>query len=302
MGTSGAQHLLGPHVVGQRVVIRHLLPDGRATDVLGVCLAWTDDQVVVDRDGAGPVRIALADVVTGKPVPPRASVRHRVSAYDVELHTSSLWPSLRVEPLGDWLLRAAAPYNGRLRKRANSALAVRAPDMALPAAAAGVRAFYGALEQDPLIQVTAGSDLEQALASLGFVPLGDGDAHCQLAPVSRALRTSRSLAPSLAATLEQESPDHTRLRLEYIDPTGTVFARGEAAVDGDWVGLQGIEVDPTRRRQGVATAVIADLLDWGASLGAITAWLHVETDNPASIAVYERLGFVTHHTTRYLRG
>ncbi len=302
MGTSGAQHLLGPHVVGQRVVIRHLLPDGRATDVLGICLAWTSEHVTVDRDGAGPVRIALADVVTGKPVPPRASVRHRVSAHDVELHTASLWPTLTAEPLGEWVLRSAPPYNGRLRRRANSALALREPAVALPDAAAGVRVFYGALDQDPLIQVLADSEAEAALALLGFVALGDGDAHCQLAPVSRALRTSRGLAPALAATLEQESPDHARLLLEYADPTGTVIARGEAAVDGDWVGLHAIEVDPARRRQGLATAVIADLLDWGASLGAITAWLHVETDNQAGTATYERLGFVTHHTTRYLRG
>ena len=29
---------------------------------------------------------------------------------------------------------------------------------------------------------------------------------------------------------------------------------------------------------------------------------HVETDNDAGIAAYERLGFVTHHTNRYLIG
>jgi ribosomal protein S18 acetylase RimI-like enzyme len=48
--------------------------------------------------------------------------------------------------------------------------------------------------------------------------------------------------------------------------------------------------------------VLAELLDWGASLGATTALLHVETVNAGAIALYERHGFVTHHTNRYLVG
>ena len=92
----------------------------------------------------------------------------------------------------------------------------------------------------------------------------------------------------------------SRLTVEYGD--ASVVARGEAALDGDWLGLHDIQVDPSQRRQRHATRVIADLLDWGASRGATTAWLHVETDNDAGLATYGRLGFVTHHTNRYLRG
>jgi N-acetylglutamate synthase len=46
--------------------------------------------------------------------------------------------------------------------------------------------------------------------------------------------------------------------------------------------------------------VLAELLDWAASQGARTAVLQVETDNPGAVRLYERLGFVTHHTYRYL--
>ena len=91
-------HTLGPHVVGQRVVVRHLLPDGRASDVLGTCTSWGADSLTIDRDGppgrAGPIEIALSDVVTGKPVPPRASVRARVPAREVELHSFADWPEV----------------------------------------------------------------------------------------------------------------------------------------------------------------------------------------------------------------
>ena len=43
--------------------------------------------------------------------------------------------------------------------------------------------------------------------------------------------------------------------------------------------LHTVEVRPDHRRQGLATRVIAELLDWGASRGATTAWLQVETHN-----------------------
>ncbi len=46
--------------------------------------------------------------------------------------------------------------------------------------------------------------------------------------------------------------------------------------------------------------MIAALLEWGAERGATTAWLHVEVDNEPGLALYEGLGFATHHTCRYL--
>ncbi len=291
------KHSLGPHVVGLRVVVRHLLPDGRATDVLGVCTAWDGDSLTIDRDGqpegTDPVTIALADVVTGKPVPPRASVRARVGAREVEEHIGALWSSVTTEPLGDWLLRASPPHGGRLRRRGNSALAMEQPRIGWADAAYGVRRFYDALEQEPWVQVQLGSDVERALAPLGFAPMGDGDAHAQLASVARALRSVRAVAPDVRASLE-ESPHDAVVSLE----DGAATGRG--VLSGDWLLVESVAVDPAHRRRGLATAVLADLLDWGASLGATTALLHVETVNDGAIALYERHGFITHHTNRYL--
>ena len=59
---------------------------------------------------------------------------------------------------------------------------------------------------------------------------------------------------------------------------------------------------PTSTAAGSATSTVGELLDWGASRGARTAWLHVESDNEAGLALYERLGFGTHHLNRYLVG
>lgn len=293
--TRVGRHRLGPHVVGQRVVVRHLLPDGRASDVLGICTAWGADSLTIDRDGHGPVVVALADVVTGKPVPPRASVRARVSPQDVEQHVAALWESVTTEPLGRWLLRASPPHGGRLRRRGNSALAMEEPGIGWADAAFGVRRFYAALDQTPTVQVERGSLVERTLATLGFVPMGDGDAHAQLASVARALRSVRAATPSLGADLE-ERPGSVTVSL------GSGVATGRGVLSGDWLLIESVVVDPAQRRRGLATAVLAEVLDWGASLGATTALLHVETDNAGAIALYERHGFVTHHTNRYLVG
>jgi GNAT superfamily N-acetyltransferase len=281
--------------VGRRIVVRHLLPDGSATDVLGTCTEWGAESLTVDRDGHGPVRIALADVVTGKPVPPRASVRARVSAREVEEHVGALWTAIETEPLGDWLLRASPPHGGRLRRRGNSALAMTEPGIGWADAAWGVRAFYGAREQTAYVQVQRGSDVERTLAPLGFSSDGDGDAHAQLASVARALRSVRHSAPDVPAELD-ESPTAVTVTLD----AGTATGRG--VLSGDWLLVEGLVVDPGHRRRGLGTAVLAEVLDWGASRGATTAMLHVETVNTGAIALYERHGFVTHHTNRYLVG
>lgn len=56
--------------VGQRVVVRHLIGDGRATDVLGELVEITDDHLVV-RDRAGSQHVvAVAVVVAAKVIPP----------------------------------------------------------------------------------------------------------------------------------------------------------------------------------------------------------------------------------------
>src|SRR3546814_1470801 len=87
------RQLLGPHVVGQRVVVRRLVPGetgptgGPAfTDVLGTCTSWGDGTCVVAPESGPEVAIAIAEIVSGKPVPPRPPVRHRVSPREAEGH------------------------------------------------------------------------------------------------------------------------------------------------------------------------------------------------------------------------
>lgn len=282
---------MGPHVVGLRVVVRRVLPGqtgpsgGPAmTDVLGICTSWGGGECVVQPEDGEPVRIALAEIVSGKPVPPRPSVRHRVSPRDAQLRALALWPDLETEPLGDWLLRRSP---GSTARRANSVLAF---------GPAGVDDAYDRVVAHyprPIAAVLPDSAEDLLFRGHGWVPESpDPDTLFQLASVAqvvRALRGGRS---------------HP---VELVDRTGlTVTARigdvasGVAAYDRDWVGFRSIEIDPDHRRQGLGRSVMAALLEWGAEQGASTAYLQVLGDNAPALALYERLGFATHHAYRYL--
>lgn len=293
-------HLLGPHVVGKRIVVRRLLPGetgpsgGPAlTDVLGTCRSWQDGVVEVEREDGTVVTIRVADIVSGKPVPPRPPVRHRVGVRDAELHTASLWAGLEVEPLGEWVLRSDPSPVGRLLKRANSCLAVGDPGLPPEQATAAVRAFYAARQRPVLAHTEPGSAAHETLLAAGWQPVPGSAAYLMLASTSRALRACRPRGAQVVLAREETGP-----RIAVAAEDGT--ARGAAAADGVWLGLHRLHVEPEHRRRGLATAVLGELLEWGAERGTTTAWLHVETDNPGALALYESLGFAVHHEMVHL--
>src|SRR4051794_22783359 len=166
---------LGPHVVGQRVVVRRVLPGetgpsgGPAmTDVLGVCESWADGVAVIRREDGATVVIRTGDIVSGKPVPPRPSVRHRVSAREAESHAAPHWPGVLREALGEWELRAQADPKGRLRKRANSCLAMGEPGVPMEEAERVVRDFYAQRDRPAMVQVEVGSAADAWFSAAGW--------------------------------------------------------------------------------------------------------------------------------------
>ena len=281
-------------MVGQRVVVRRLVPGeigpsgGPAlTDVLGICLAW--DPCVVQPEDGPAVTIPLELIVSGKPVPPRPSVRHRVPPREAELHSLAMWPDVPARPLGEWVMRSA--MTPQEVARAGSVLAMGDPGVPYADAAAEVVAFYTSLQRPAWAQVLVDSDEEVALRALGWVAARphEADSLFQVMPLSRL---QRGLPSPGDVVLEESFP---RATASVGDLAG---ARG--AIDGDWLGLHDIWVAPDARRQGLAQRVMAELVDWGASLGAMTAYLQVRSDNVAALGLYERLGFELHHTYRYL--
>ncbi|MCZ4497596.1 MAG: family N-acetyltransferase [Marmoricola sp.] len=99
---SEAGHSLGPHVVGLRVVIRRLVrgetgPSGgpALTDLLGICESWGPDVAAIRAEDGTVTEIALADIVSGKPVPPRPSRFRRLTDAEVDARCDALRPGPR---------------------------------------------------------------------------------------------------------------------------------------------------------------------------------------------------------------
>lgn len=296
---------MGPHVVGQRVVVRRLLP-GRTgptggpamTDLLGTCTSWQpgpDGVCTVQPESGDPVTIRLADIVSGKPVPPRPSVRHRVDPLTGQRHGLALWPDLVTEPVGDWLLRSSPTSTAR---RANSVLAFGPSGVADDYER--VVAHYTALGQRPIAAVLPGSAEDELFRGHGWVlESHDADTLFQVAGVAQVRRHLRAADADVDRTLDagvelvQTHPGVVEARVGEV-------ASGVAAYADDWVGFRSIEVSPDHRRRGLGLAVMAALVEWGAEQGARTAYLQVLGDNEPALALYARLGFTTHHAYRYL--
>jgi len=61
--------------------------------------------------------------------------------------------------------------------------------------------------------------------------------------------------------------------------------------DGAMAGLFDVGTLPEARQKGHGKALIGATLKWAKSLGAKTAWLQIEADNVAGLALYKRFGF-----------
>lgn len=286
--------MLGSHVVGQRIVVRRIVrgetgPTGGPafTDLLGTCSAWDDDACVVVPETGAPVRIPLADIVSGKPVPPRPSVRHRVSPLEAQTRAMAMWTDLETEPLGSWVLRHAAAESAR---RANSVLAFEASGV--DDAYDRVVAWYARRTGRPIAAVLPDSPEDALFRSHGWgLESSDADTVFQVTGVARARRS----LPAVDVEAVEVAEDGAHAVARIGDR-----ASGVATFDRDWVGFRAIAVAPEHRRQGLGLQVMAALLEWGAERGATTAYLQVLGDNTAALGLYAGLGFTEHHRYRYL--
>lgn len=285
-------HGLGPHVVGVRIVVRRVVhgeqgPSGgpALTDLLGECVSWGDGGCVVRPEQGPDVTIALADIVSGKPVPPRPSVRSRVEPERAQRHAFALFPDLVTSPVGTWVLRDSPTATAR---RAHSVLAFG--PSGVDDDVEQVLAHY----DRPVAAVLSGSAEHELLTARGWMPEStEGDTLFQVAGVAQVARALRGHASREAALVDELPGRWVRARIHDV-------ASGYAGYADDWVGFAGIVVEPAARRQGLGLAVMASLVEWGAEHGASTAYLQVQEGNKAALALYARLGFRTHHRYCYL--
>ncbi|OWA16516.1 GNAT family N-acetyltransferase [Streptomyces sp. CS159] len=309
--------------VGKRVSVRRLSEPGVAgekfTDTVGVLTSWTDGVLLITRKSGECVRVAESALVAGKVVPSAPARRRGPATSYEELArvAARAWRPVESERLGGWELRAA----GGFTRRANSVLPLGDPGLPLDEALTAVRRWYGERGLPAYVQTATGAEGTQELlcAELerrGWVREVTAEVWTGgLAPVAdlaegTGVVLSREADEAWLARYRRKGVSDVALRVLGSGPSvwfATVpgaddpAAIGRCVVDGRWASFAAVEVDPARRRRGLATAVMAALARRALDEGASAAWLQVETDNAAARALYARMGFAAHHAYHHYR-
>ncbi len=278
--------------------------------------------LLITRKNGETVRIAESSLVAGKLVPAAPARRRGPAATYEELArvAARAWQPVESERLGEWLLRAA----GGFTRRANSVLPLGDPGLPLDEALAAVRRWYGERGLPAYIQTATGAEGTQELlcAELerrGWVREVTAELWIgALAPVAdraegSGVVLSRTADEAWLARYQRKGVSEVALKVLGSGPSvwfATVpgasagqppAAIGRCVVDGRWASFAAVEVDPARRRQGLATAVMAALARQALAEGASAACLQVEADNAGARALYAGTGFTAHHAYHHYR-
>ncbi|MFD6529979.1 GNAT family N-acetyltransferase [Streptomyces sp. NPDC060184] len=314
--------------VGKRVSVRRRCEGGAEgagfTDTVGVLTSWDAGVLrITPRSGQG-VHIAESTLVAGKVVPPAPARRPGPAATFAELTrvTARAWQPVESEALGEWELRAASGFT----RRANSVLPLGDPGMPVADALAHATRWYAERGLPAYVQAgTGAADTQEVLCAeleehgwrrevsaevriAALAPVGDLDADVSRVLLERTAdarwleryhRAGADSAPMLRVL--SQGPSVWFATVPGDDPAGAPAAIGRCVVDGRWAGFGAIEVNPDYRRRGLATTVMTALARTALAEGASAAWLQVEEDNAGAIALYDRMGFATHHRYHHFR-
>lgn len=311
--------------VGKRVSVRQLDEDApkgeKFTDTVGVLTSWDNGVLVITRRTGERVRIAESSLVAGKVVPAAPARRRGPAASYAELARVAArgWQAVERERLGAWELRAAAGFT----RRANSVLPVGDPGLPLDEALASIRSWYAARGLPAYLQLATGAEGTQerlcvelerrgwtrevtaelwmgSLAPVADHDLPGGVVLSRVVDEAWLSRYQRKGMSEVALTVLRSGPSVWFATVP--GPAGAPPAAiGRCVVDGRWAGFAAVEVDPSRRRQGLATAVMTALARQALDEGASAGWLQVEKDNAGARALYAALGFGAHHEYHHYR-
>lgn len=287
---------------GARVSLRYRLPAGSPkplTDVIGH-LERLEPAVLLRTKAGELVEVDPADVVSVREL---SHVPVRASEIRTLEHAAALaWPGVEQQWLGGWLLRAGHGVTSR----ANSAipLDVSAQISDLSAVLDWYRArnlpTWLALPERLLPVRNPG--IKPARVMVRELPAAPAQ------PLPSSVTLAQQPDTQWLGIYEREVPVDVLTAVvdgTLIFATVSDCAVGRGAVtrapDGTaWLGISSVRVSPAHRRQGHARAVCEALLAWGVGAGAGQAYVQVELDNHAAIALYRSLGFRLHHQTRYV--
>ncbi len=309
-----------PADVGRRLTLRYktdALGLGHA-EAAGVLVRWsgTGDEgiLMLRRRDETSVRIPFDAVEVARVIPPE------VSAYRMQELAEATWPPREYQDLGNWRLRWAGPHAGR----ADSVRVAGAADRPLPAALRTVRDWYRERGTVPLLQAPFPSRIDELFDDAGWAVVRRS--RLMITATQRLfITTGSSMNRSDMVLSCSDVPDSEWLELlqgddigaqDEVQPiltaprtvafascrsadTGELLGIGRGVVVGDWGGANNMVTAPAARRRGVATAIMAQLNEWGAQQGATRWFLRVNADSEPALALYDGLGFTRHHDYVY---
>jgi ribosomal protein S18 acetylase RimI-like enzyme len=283
-------------------------------EVVGVVLRTGSGHLVVRRRDGSPVEIDVDTVTAGRVVPP--GPERRIDVQSLQGIAGRGWPGAETAHVGEWELRASQGFTGR----ANAVLPLGDPGLPLAEAVDAVRGWYAERGLPPrmLVPVAPPTPLTSLLDEQGWST--SPPVHVMTAAIGPALRGAdddvdvevridATPDEEWLAALRQEArsgqPLPAAARAVLTGPPVVAFAsiRGadgvhaiaRVAVDGRWAGLFCVEVDPARRRRGLAAAVSRGALRWAVAQGARWSYLQVSSDNPPARGLYAGMGYAMHH-------
>ncbi len=300
--------------IGKRVTIRLHEPSGGYKDIVGIL--QSDNHLINSKAESiffSPDEIAIWREI--KPQPDLAGKGAPLSQRILELEKLSdlTWPADRVIDFGKWRLRISDGFT----MRANSALPLGAgpigePPIDIEGAVNEVINIYRENKLTPTFTVALPiyEELDLYLDKTGW---------SKKVTANFLIRDigEREFADNKEFTCEVlDFPTKSWLEIQSDQPLENLMTRyparygaikngdqivavGRIATYGTWSIVTRLFVEPTFRGKGVAKFLMNNLLAAARSDGATKVGLQVDEENASALALYESMGFRTHHKFVY---
>jgi len=300
--------------IGKRVTIRLHEASGGYRDIVGIL--QTDNHLINSKSES--IFFSLDEIAIWreiKPLPDLAGKGAPLSQRILELEKLSdlTWPAERVIDFGKWRLRISDGFT----MRANSVLPMGAgpigePQIDLESAVDEVINIYRENKLTPTFTVALPiyEELDQYLDRTGWSMKVAADFLIKDIGESEFAKHEEftcevSDSPSKPWLEVQSDQALENLMNRYPARYGAIkngeqiVAVGRVATSGTWSIVTRLFVEPSYRGKGVAKFLMNNLLAAASIDGATKVGLQVDDENASALALYESMGFRTHHKFVY---
>ena len=299
--------LLG--AIGKRVTIRLHEATGGYRDIVGIL--QSERELITSKSKSitfSPDEIAIWREI--KPLPDLAGKGAPLSQRIIELEKLSdlTWPAQEIVEYGKWRLRISDGFS----MRANSVLPIGEPPIDLASAVDEITHIYREKKLKPTFSIPLPifDELDRYLEQHGWnIKI---DANFLIRDIG-AIEVSSDPQFSIEILdypseewLETNSDQPLeKIMRRYPARYGAIkigeqiIAVGRIATLGSWSIVTRLFVNPSFRGKGVAKNLMNNLLSAAVSDGATKVALQVDNENGAALALYQSMGFTTHHKFVY---